>query len=109
SAVHSVRKFFAMEWERGGAAKHNCSKNPDLKIKAAVKNGDKLYLRLAVDAKETVKLEVALDGKLLDKTVIDGFENVSFQLSGRQAAAKNVTVFAYDRYLNCTEQTVTVG
>jgi len=109
SAVHNVRKFFAMQWQRGGAAKHNCSKNPALKIKAAVKKGDRLYLRLAVEPKEVVKLEVAVGGKLHRQTVIDRFENVSLQLSSRQRAVKNVTVFAYDRYLNCTEETVTVG
>jgi len=108
-AVHDVRKFFAMQWERGGAAKHNCSKNPSLKVKSAVINGRKLNLRLAVEPKEIVKAEVAVDGRLLEKIIIDGFENVTLELNGLTRAVRNVTVSAYDHYLNCTRETVTVG
>ena len=108
-AVHDVRKFFAMEWERGGAAKHNNFERPTLEIKSAVVNANMLNLRLAVESKEVVKAEIAVDGRLLEKIIIDGFENTTLELSGLTSPIRNVTVSAYDHYLNCTAETVTVG
>ena len=108
-AVHNVRKPFAMLWERGAAAKHNHFEQPTLEIKSVIVNGNKLNLRLAIEPREVVKAEVAVDGKLLDKIIIDGFENTTLELNGLTAPVRNVTVSAYDHYLNCTQATATVA
>ena len=108
-AVHNVRKPFRLLGGRGAPAKHNHFEQPTLEIKSAVVNGNKLNLRLAVEPGKVVKAEVAVDGKLLDKIIIGGFENTTLELDGLTSPVRNVTVSAYDHYLNCTRETATIS
>jgi len=110
-AVHNIRKPFALEGGRVNAvnAKHSSFKPPQLKIEAAKVQNNKLNLHLVVKPHQTVKAEVAVDGKMLDKIVVDNFENVTLDLDSTSTRPKNITVYAYDHFLNCTEKTVTIS
>ena len=108
-AVHNVRKPFRLLGGRGAPAKHNNFEQPTLEIKSAVVKANMLNLRLAVEPGEVVKAEVAVDGKLLDKLIIDEFENTTLELGNLTGPVRNVTVSAYDHYLNCTQATATIS
>ena len=110
-AVHNIRKPFALEGGRINAmnAKHNSFKPPQLKIEAAKLQNNKLNLHLVVKSHQTVKAEVAVDGKILDKIVVDNFENVTLGLYSTSTRPKKITVYAYDHFLNCTEKTATIS
>ncbi len=109
--VHNVRKPFALVGGRINAmnAKHSSFKPPLLNIKTATVKNNKLNLHLVTNPKRTVKAEVAVDGKMLDKTIIDNFENVTLALDSTDTEPKNITVSAYDHFLNCTERTATIS
>ena len=90
-------------------AKHSSFKPPQLKIEAAKVYNNKLNLHLIIKPHQTVKAEVAIDGKILDKIVVGNFEDVTMDLDGIKTRPKNITVYAYDHFLNCTEKTVIIG
>lgn len=111
SAVHNIRKPFALEGGRVNAmnAKHSSFKPPRLEIETAKVRNNKLNLHLAVKPRQTVKAEVAVDGKILDKIVVGNFENVTMELYNVKTRPKSITVYAYDHFLNCTEKTVIIS
>jgi uncharacterized protein (DUF362 family) len=111
SAVHNIRRPFALEGGRENAmnAKHSSFKPPKLKIEGAKVRNNKLNLHLIIKPHQTVKAEVAVDGKVLDKIVVDNFENVTMDLHSVKTRPKKITVYAYDHFLNCTEKTVTIS
>jgi len=110
-SVHDVRKRFALEGGRINAmnAKHSSYKPPQLKIETAKVRNNKLNLHLIIKPRQTVKAEIAVDGKIHDKIVIGNFENVIMDIDSVKTRPKNITVYAYDHFLNCTEKTVTMS
>lgn len=107
--IHSFVIGFNPDRANAMNAKHSSFKPPQLKIEAATVQNNKLNLNLVVKPHQTVKAEVAVDGKILDKIVVDNFENVILGIDSTSTRPKNITVYAYDHFLNCTEKTVTIS
>jgi hypothetical protein len=76
--------------------------------KSAEFHFNELYLSLAVKPRQTVKAEVAVDGKIHDNIVVDNFENVTLDLDSDITRPKKITVHACDHFLNRTEKTATM-
>jgi hypothetical protein len=55
---------------------------------------------------DTVLLEVALDGRRLEKAVVDAFDDITLDIVGFDGPVQEFTVFAYDRFLNRSQTTV---
>jgi hypothetical protein len=104
--VHAVRTPFELKGGRGSEAKQDGFRPPEMAVRSAVIKDGKLDLRLKVDVGRLAKVDLALDGQLLDESVVDGFDRIVLEIGRSAASLKNVTVFAYDRYLACTERTV---
>ena len=80
-------------------AKHSSFKPPQLKIEAAKLRNNKLNLHLAIKPRQTVKAEVAVDGKIHDKIVVGNFGNVIMDIGSVKTRPKKITVYAYDHFL----------
>jgi uncharacterized protein (DUF362 family) len=106
--VHTVRKAFELLGGRGAEAKQSGFKAPELAVESAIVKDGRLDLRLKVDPKQLTKVELALDGRRLDRTVIDEFDHIVLDLGRAARSLERVTISAYDRFLACAEQTVRV-
>jgi uncharacterized protein (DUF362 family) len=101
--VDQVRKYFAGVIPPGGGAKINDKTAPELKVKqASLQSGD---LQLSIDAnKETVKVELFLDGQRLEPVITERFDSISVKTGTLADGKHQLKIYAYDRFLNCSEQ-----
>ena len=104
-AVHEVKKPFKLNYQRGFTKTYTDFEPPEMNVKALKIKGDKLYMSLDV-SKETIKVEVSLDGKLLDHVVKNKFEEIVLDLDKTEGGEHSVVIYAYDRFLNCNEKKV---
>ncbi|UCE17791.1 MAG: DUF362 domain-containing protein [Gemmatimonadota bacterium] len=74
---------------------------PEFQIDYAAIEGDMLYLRLT-ETEEVAKLEVAIDGVRLMEIVIQDFDDIALSIGPVEPVNHQITLFAYDQYLNCT-------
>jgi uncharacterized protein (DUF362 family) len=102
-AVHEVKKPFKLNYQYGFTKTYTDFEPPEMNVKALKIKGDKLYLSLDV-SKETMKVEVSVDGKLLDQAVLQQFEEIVLDLGKIEGGEHSVTICAYDRFLNCNKQ-----
>ena len=79
-----------------------------MEVKTLKISGQKLYMSLDV-SKETIKVEVSLDGHVLDQVVRHAFDEVVMDLGNVQSGNHAVIICAYDRFLNCNEQKLTIS
>jgi hypothetical protein len=77
-----------------------------MNVKALKIKGNKLYMSLDA-SKETIKIEVSVDGKLLDHVVKNQFEEIVLDIGKTEGGEHIVIIYAYDRFLNCIEQKLT--
>jgi len=106
--VHEVKKPFAMTYERASRKMYSNFEPPEVEIKSASLENNELRLSLACDQRKISKVEIAVDDHLHDFTIIDGYDDIRLDLR-KQRDRHNITLYAYDRYLNCREQRVTLG
>ena len=107
--VHGLKKPFAMNFERAARKMYSEYSEPEMRISSAVMKNGMLHLSLAVDRKKISKVEVAVDGHRLDAAVVDGYDNVVLNTRQWPAKKPEITVNAYDRYMNCRCQNVDWG
>jgi hypothetical protein len=105
-AVHQVKKPFRLNYQRGFSKTYTDFEPPDMDIRSLKIKGDELYMSLDV-SKETIKVEVSVDGKLLDPVVKHQFEEIVLDLDSIEGGEHSVTICAYDRFLNCNKQKLT--
>ncbi|MFC1558778.1 DUF362 domain-containing protein, partial [candidate division KSB1 bacterium] len=105
--VNDVKKDFEMKVERGAASKYYDFKPPSLSIESVKRMGNQLHLALSV-APETAKVEVAIDGKLLDYIILHSYEDITLDISSIKRGNHKLTVYAYDRFLNCSRQEISI-
>jgi len=102
-AVHEVKKPFELNYQRGFTKTYTDFEPPEMNVKSLKIKGDKLYISLDV-SKETIKVEVSVDGKLLDDVVKNQFEEIVLDLDKTEGREHSVVIYAYDRFLNCKAQ-----
>lgn len=106
--VHEVKKPFEMNYERGAYTLYKDFSPPQLKIDAANVQENKLHLSLSVNPRKISKVEIAVDGSMLDQTVMHSFDNISMEAGKLEQGEHKITVYAYDRYLNCARDEVII-
>jgi uncharacterized protein (DUF362 family) len=102
-AVHQVKKPFRLNYQRGFTKTYTDFEPPEMNVKSLKIKEHNLYMSLDV-SKETIKVEVSLDGKMLDQVIRDQFDEVVMELDHIQEGDHRVVIYAYDRFLNCIEQ-----
>ena len=86
----------------GAYSKFNDDTPPEFQIDYAAIEEDILYLRLT-ESEEVAKLEVAIDGVRLMETVISDFDDIALPIGPVEPVNHQITVYAYDQYLNCSQ------
>jgi uncharacterized protein (DUF362 family) len=107
-SVHQVKKPFRLNYQRGFTKTYADFDPPEMNVRSLKIEGDKLYLSLDV-SRETIKVEVSVDGQLLEAVVKQPFEEVVLDLGSIEAGEHSVTICAYDRFLNCNQQNLTIS
>ena len=107
-AVHQVKKPFKLNYQQGFTKTYTDFEPPEMEVKTLKISGQKLYMSLDV-SKETIKVEVSLDGHVLDQVVRHAFDEVVMDLGNVQSGNHAVIICAYDRFLNCNEQKLTIS
>ncbi|KNY26650.1 sugar-binding protein [Pseudobacteroides cellulosolvens] len=100
--VDEVRKYLAGTTTMG-VTKITDKTAPQLTISSARADGNNLNIQLTTDS-ETVKELVYIDGKLYDPSSTTGTSNINVDIAGL-SGTHQLTVEAYDRYLNRTTKT----
>jgi uncharacterized protein (DUF362 family) len=62
---------------------------------------DTLFVRLTTESK-VVKVEISVNGQLLDSIFTDNFANLRVPLGTPVAGPEQIKIYGYDKYLNCT-------
>jgi uncharacterized protein (DUF362 family) len=104
--VHEVKKQFVMTYERAARKMYSNYDPPAMEIKSAVLKDNKLDLRLALNPKKVCKVEVAVNGQLLENSIINAYDSITLDVNHLSTLKQNITIYAYDQYLNCTEQSL---
>lgn len=104
--VHEVKKSFRLNYQRGFTKTYTDFEPPEMSVRSLKIKGDKLYMSLDA-SKETIKVEVSVDGQLLDQVVQQQFEEIVLDLGKTRGGEHSIVIHAYDRFLNCTEQKLT--
>jgi uncharacterized protein (DUF362 family) len=107
--VHQVKKPFIMNFERAARKMYSHYDPPEIKITSAEIKENQLHLSLALNPKNICKVEVAVDGQLLDWSIMDGYDQIVLDVGHLKTQKKIITIYAYDYYLNCTQHTVNFG
>ena len=105
--VDEVRKDFAGVIPAAGGAKVTDGTPPEVSIGGlSVKNG---ILSLSIDkAEDAVKAEVYVDGKLSGTAAADSFKEFRIDIGGTGKGTHEVRVWTFDRFLNRTENIMSV-
>jgi uncharacterized protein (DUF362 family) len=107
--VHEVKKKFELKFPiRGGTLMYDNFNSPEMTVISADIRRHKLYLSLDTSNK-IIKVEVAIDGNLLDVIAVDNFNELEFDLSHITTTKEQITVFAYDRFLNCAVKEIALN
>ena len=107
-AVHEIKKPFKLNYQRGFTKTYADFTPPEMEVRTLKIEGEKLHISLDV-SKETVKVEVLVDDKLLDRTIRHPFDEITLDLGRIKEGEHKVTISAYDRFLNCNTQNLTVS
>jgi hypothetical protein len=74
---------------------------PKVSIRSADTIGDSLKIGLDA-AGETVMVELAIDGRRLDRAVLSGFDDIRLDMTAFGPGNHELRVTAYDKYLNAS-------
>jgi hypothetical protein len=107
-AVHEIKKPFKLNYQRGFTKTYADFTPPEMDVRTLKIEGGKLHISLDV-SKETVKIEVLVDDKLLNRTIRHPFDEITLDLGNTKEGEHKVTICAYDRFLNCNTQNLTVS
>jgi len=103
--VGDEKKAFDI-WSFGASSTYSDFDPPAFSIDNSYIAGEQIFFSLSVDD-EVSKVEVAVDGEYLDQIVIDSFEGFYIDLGDHVIGpGTEVTVYAYDRYLNYSSDNV---
>jgi hypothetical protein len=103
--VGDEKKDFEIS-DTGELSKHSDFEAPDFTIDECYVSGPQLHFSLDVSA-DVTKVEVMIDSVYLDQIVICGFDNFNLNLDTIEINEESeITVFAYDQYLNYSSQVV---
>lgn len=102
--VHVVRKLLDV-LAPGSDARFFDVEAPTLAVSSVEMVGDELHLSLSVSP-DTVLVEVALDGRRLEKVLVDAFDTVTLDVGAIEGVVQEITVYAYDWFLNRAEAMV---
>ncbi len=81
-------------------AKYTDFTAPNLSVNSYTLTDDSLNLNLITDP-EVVKVEISVDDQTLPPIITGNFDNIRVK-TGKINDPKQVKIFAYDRFLNCT-------
>ncbi len=95
--VDQVKDHFA-SWST--YAKYSDFTAPNLSVNSYTLTDDSLNLNLITDP-EVVKVEISVDDQMLAPIITRNFDNIRVK-TGKVNDPKQVKIFAYDRFLNCT-------
>jgi len=101
--VEDVKKPFALNYQQGFSKTYTDFTPPDMLIKSVRVDEEKLYLSIEA-SRETIKLEMEIDGKELNHAVTTNFDNIILDTGEITEGEHIVTISAYDRFLNCNIQ-----
>ena len=109
--ISSVRETFHHTSELTTSAVYSDYDPPEIKV--ASKNIEGNIVSFALEHDDDLnKVELKVNGFLLDQICIDHFTSVSFEVDEEFLPVENVKLMAYDRFFNLTEltlETVTVN
>ncbi|NQV17558.1 MAG: DUF362 domain-containing protein [Armatimonadetes bacterium] len=95
-------------FESGTLSEYNDFTPPIFTVDSCYVSSNDLCFALTVD-EEVTKVEVALDGEMMDFIRIGNFESFSFDLGTNVVTDETeITVFAYDKYLNYSYEIVDI-
>jgi len=98
--VHGIKKSFDLN-RPGSDAKYTDFTPPEITVHSVRVDGNQLKVALTVSP-DTALVEIAIEGRRLDQAVIDGFDDITLDISHIQGDIRDITVYAYDRFLNGT-------
>lgn len=104
--VHEVKKKFIFSTEMPGSkSRMNDATPPACRIDSFRVTGSRLHLSLS--GKDIAKVEVVYDGVILNEAGVRNFGNLVFDLKRSNIDESKIDLLIYDRFLNCTKQSVT--
>ena len=106
--VHTVKKPFVMTFERAAGKTYSSFDPPEMQILSADIKNETLLLGLALNSNKISKVEVAIDGQFLDHSIVDHYQEITLDTGHLSTGKHSITLYAYDQYLNCNVQSVTM-
>lgn len=103
--VDTVRKDFAIRFQKLGGVKVTDQTPPALTIKNQTVNKDKLEFLLEFDA-EATKLEIYVDGQLYKVFPAEEAQKVTVDTASLPKGRHSIKLWVFDRYLNRAEQLI---
>lgn len=97
--VHEVKETFTNGVKQDVNAWYTDFEAPDFSVYSLEVDGCDLKLNLKVD-EETQKVEVEIDGNLLDEIAVKDFNNISFHICDLTGDDHNINIYVYDYFLN---------
>ncbi len=105
--VDEVRKTFEGNTPAAGGKKVTDKTPPKVKIsKSSVKKGV-MSLSLTID-KEVTKVEILVDGKRNFPIITKNFGSITCDISNTGKGKRQITIWAFDRFLNRSKTTINV-
>jgi len=90
----------------GRRSKYNDFEPPVFSVDSCYVTGDQLYFNLIVDD-QVNKVDVSIDGLYINQIRLNNFSHFSFNLDSLNIDEETeIVIFAYDKYLNYSSQTI---
>ncbi|MBD3287814.1 DUF362 domain-containing protein [candidate division KSB1 bacterium] len=102
--VHQLKKSFEMNYERSSQKMYSKFNSPEFKVKSAFYSDDKLNIELGANPREISKIEIAVNGQLLETAVVGGYDTISLDIGPLHSEQNQLDIYAYDCYLNCAHK-----
>ena len=107
--VDEVKKPFKLNWQQGLVKTYTLFSPPKMVVNGLKIQNREIHMSLEVNKSNfssggVIKMEVAVDGRMLDRIVTDGFENIILDIGRLDQGEHVVSIYGYDRFLNCNEQ-----
>ncbi|MFC2135374.1 DUF362 domain-containing protein [Bacteroidota bacterium] len=100
--IPDVKKYYPSAYREDIYGWYTDSTPPNVVVNSSYADNDEIHLDLSVDP-ETVKIELAVDGEIIDQTAVSDYDNIRFDLPNLTDGEHVFTIYAYDRFLNRSE------
>lgn len=105
--IHPFKKKFDNYYKDDINAWYTDYTPPSFTVNSIRKEGGDLVIELAAD-EDLSKVEIEMDGIRHNHCAVDGFNEMRFNMGSISDGPHQVTIYGYDRYLNCTTETLNI-